>query len=79
MDLLGMGTKVEIDFLLDPQGQRKQIEVKADESTAKRTLQYIYYDGEDVGGLVSVELEERERETTSMRSFFSGSTQGEEE
>lgn len=59
MDLLGMGTKVDIEFLLDPQGQRKQIEVKTDESNVKRTLQYIYYDGEDVAGSVSSKLAER--------------------
>lgn len=52
MDLLGLGSKVDVDFVLDPQGQRKQIEVKLDESTNKRALQYIYYDGEDVGGTV---------------------------
>lgn len=51
MDLLGLGAKVDVDFLLDPQGQRKQIEVKLDDSN-KRCLQYIYYDGEDVGGQV---------------------------
>ena len=51
MDLLGLGSKVDIDFLLDPQGQRKQIEVKLDDNS-KRALQYIYYDGEDVGGMV---------------------------
>jgi len=50
MDLLGLGSKVDIDFLLDPQGQRKQTEVKLDDN--KRSLQYIYYDGEDVGGTV---------------------------
>jgi hypothetical protein len=51
MDLLGLGSKVDVEFLLDPQGQRKQIEVKLDDNN-KRSLQYIYYDGEDVGGLV---------------------------
>ncbi len=51
MDLLGLGSKVDVDFLLDPQGQRKQIEVKLDDNN-KRSLQYIYYDGEDVGGVV---------------------------
>lgn len=51
MDLLGLGSKVDIDFVLDPQGQRKQIEVKLDDNN-KRSLQYIYYDGEDVGGTV---------------------------
>ena len=50
MDILGLGSKVEVEFLLDPQGQRKQVEVKVDEN--KRALQYIYYDGEDVGGTV---------------------------
>jgi hypothetical protein len=51
MDLLGLGSKVDVDFILDPQGQRKQIEVKLDDNN-KRSLQYIYYDGEDVGGTV---------------------------
>jgi hypothetical protein len=53
MDLLGLGSKVDIDFTLDPQGQRKQIEVKLDDNN-KRSLQYIYYDGEDVGGIVRI-------------------------
>ena len=53
MDILGLGPKVDIDFLLDPQGQRKQIEVKVDDNN-KRSLQYIYYDGEDVGGTVGL-------------------------
>lgn len=51
MDLLGLGPKIDIDFLLDPQGQRKQVEVKLDDNN-KRSLQYIYYDGEDVTGSV---------------------------
>ncbi len=51
MDILGLGSKVDVDFILDPQGQRKQIEVKLDDNN-KRSLQYIYYDGEDVGGTV---------------------------
>ena len=50
MDILGLGSKIETDFILDPHGQRKQIEVKLDET--KRSLQYIYYDGEDVSGTV---------------------------
>jgi len=53
MDLLGLGSKVDIDFILDPRGQRKQIEVKLDDNN-KRSLQYIYYDGEDVGGIVRI-------------------------
>ncbi|CAF3942828.1 unnamed protein product, partial [Rotaria sp. Silwood2] len=48
MDILGLGSKVDADFILDPQGQRKQIDVKVDDT--KRSLQYIYYDGEDVSG-----------------------------
>ncbi len=52
MDLLGLGSKVDVDFILDPQGTRKQIEVKIDDNN-KRSLQYIYYDGEDVGGTVN--------------------------
>ena len=50
MDILGLGSKLEVDFILDPHGYRKQIEAKTDDN--KRTLQYIYYDGEDVGGKV---------------------------
>lgn len=52
MDLLGLGSKVEIDFLLDPSGQRKQIEIKSEDNANKRILQYIYYNGEDVTGTV---------------------------
>lgn len=55
MDLLGLGSKVDVDFLLDPQGQRKQIEVKLDDNN-KRSLQYIYYDGEDVAGTVRISI-----------------------
>jgi hypothetical protein len=56
MDLLGLGSKIDIDFTLDVQGQRKQIEIKAEESgNSKQLLQYIYYDGEDVGGSVRFE------------------------
>jgi hypothetical protein len=55
MDILGLGSKVDIEFLLDPQGQRKQVEVKSDDNN-KRSLQYIYYDGEDVGGTVRINI-----------------------
>lgn len=55
MDLLGLGSKVDIDFILDPKGQRKQIEIKLDDNN-KRALQYIYYDGEDIGGTVRSEF-----------------------
>ena len=57
MDLLGLGSKVEVDFILDPSGQRKQIEIKSEENLNKRTFQYIYYNGEDVTGTVSIENE----------------------
>ncbi len=50
MDILGLGSKVDVDFILDRQDQRKQIEVKIDDN--KRSTQYIYYDGEDVNGTV---------------------------
>ncbi|CAF4786891.1 unnamed protein product, partial [Rotaria magnacalcarata] len=40
-------------------GQRKQIEVKLDDNNNKRSLQYIYYDGEDVGGSVQIKLKKR--------------------
>lgn len=52
MDLLGVGSKPEIDFILDPKDERKQIEVRTDDPN-KRVMQYIYYDGEDVSGTVS--------------------------
>ncbi len=50
MDILGLGSKVDFEFILDPQGHRRQIEVKIDDN--KRIMQYIYYDGEDVTGTV---------------------------
>lgn len=50
MDILGLGPKIDVDFILDPKGQRKQVEVKLDDN--KKALQYIYYDGEDVNGTV---------------------------
>ncbi|CAF1570695.1 unnamed protein product [Adineta ricciae] len=59
MDILGLGSKVETDFILDPHGQRKQIEVKLDET--KRSLQYIYYDGEDVSGTVQIKLKKNSK------------------
>jgi hypothetical protein len=59
MDLLGLGSKVDVEFLLDPQGQRKQIDVRGDDN--KRSSQYIYYDGEDVSGMVKI---------TSNLTFF---------
>ncbi len=52
MDILGLGSKIDVDFILDPQDQRKQIEVKIDDN--KRSTQYIYYDGEDVNGTVII-------------------------
>ncbi|CAF2129510.1 unnamed protein product [Rotaria magnacalcarata] len=61
MDLLGLGSKGHIDFILDPQGQRKQIEVKLDDNNNKRSLQYTYYDGEDVGGSVQIKLKKRSK------------------
>ncbi|CAF1351719.1 unnamed protein product [Adineta steineri] len=73
MDLLGLGSKVDIDFLLDPQGQRKQIEVKLDDNNTKRTLQYIYYDGEDVGGMVQIKLKKNSKvEHQGIRLEFIG-------
>ena len=50
MDILGLGSKVDVEFLLDPNGQRKQVDVKSEDS--KRLFQYLYYDGEDVSGTV---------------------------
>ena len=50
MDILGLGSKVDVDFILDPQGQRKQYEEQIGEN--RQSLQYIYYDGEDVSGTV---------------------------
>ncbi len=52
MDILGLGSKVDVEFILDPQGHRRQTEVKIDDN--KRSLQYIYYDGEDVSGTVNI-------------------------
>jgi len=54
MDILGLGSKIDVDFILDRQDQRKQIEVKTDDN--KRQTQYIYYDGEDVNGTVIIKL-----------------------
>ncbi|CAF1184413.1 unnamed protein product [Adineta ricciae] len=72
MDLLGLGSKVDVDFLLDPQGQRKQIEVKLDDNS-KRALQYIYYDGEDVGGMVQIKLKKNNKvEHQGIRLEFVG-------
>jgi hypothetical protein len=50
MDILGLGSKIDVDFILERQDQRKQIEVRLDDN--KRSTQYIYYDGEDVNGQV---------------------------
>lgn len=50
MDLLGIGSKIDVDFILDRQEQREKIEIKVDEN--KKVTQYIYYDGEDVNGTV---------------------------
>ncbi|CAF3328520.1 unnamed protein product [Rotaria socialis] len=73
MDLLGLGSKGHIDFILDPQGQRKQIEVKLDDNNNKRSLQYIYYDGEDVGGSVQIRLKKRSKvEHQGIRLEFIG-------
>lgn len=52
MDILGLGSKIDVEFLLDPNDQRKQVDVKSDDS--KRLLQYLYYDGEDVAGAVGM-------------------------
>ncbi|CAF3426278.1 unnamed protein product, partial [Rotaria socialis] len=73
MDLLGLGSKGHIDFILDPQGQRKQIEVKLDDNNNKRSLQYIYYDGEHVGGSVQIRLKKRSKvEHQGIRLEFIG-------
>ncbi|CAF2140326.1 unnamed protein product [Rotaria magnacalcarata] len=69
MDLLGLGSKGHIDFILDPQGQRKQIEVKLDDNNNKRSLQYTYYDGEDVGGSL-IALPGELTENTSIDFHF---------
>lgn len=52
MDRLGVGSKPDIEFILEPVGDRKKIEVKVDEQN-KRVSQYLYYHGEDVCGTVS--------------------------
>jgi vacuolar protein sorting-associated protein 26 len=72
MDLLGLGSKVDVEFILDPQGQRKQIEVKLDDNN-KRSLQYIYYDGEDVGGTLQIKLKKNSKvEHQGIRLEFIG-------
>ncbi|CAF3421897.1 unnamed protein product [Rotaria sp. Silwood1] len=71
MDILGLGSKVDVDFILDPQGQRKQIDVKIDDT--KRSLQYIYYDGEDVNGTVQLKLKKNNKvEHQGIRLEFIG-------
>jgi len=71
MDILGLGPKVEVDFTLDRQEQRKQIEVKTDDN--KRSLQYIYYDGEDVSGTVQIKLKKNSKiEHQGIRLEFIG-------
>ncbi|CAF0813793.1 unnamed protein product [Rotaria sordida] len=71
MDILGLGSKVDADFILDPQGQRKQIDVKIDDT--KRSSQYIYYDGEDVSGTVQVKLKKNSKvEHQGIRLEFIG-------
>ncbi|CAF0997929.1 unnamed protein product [Rotaria magnacalcarata] len=73
MDLLGLGSKVDIDFILDSQDQRKQVEVKVDDNNNKRSLQYIYYDGEDVGGSVQIKLKKNSKvEHQGIRLEFIG-------
>ncbi|RNA24133.1 vacuolar sorting-associated 26B-like [Brachionus plicatilis] len=53
MSLFGFGSSCDIEFELDRSGKRKQIELNED---GKKTKQYIYYDGEDVGGTVHIKL-----------------------
>lgn len=65
MDILGLGSKVDVEFIFERQEQRKQIEVKIDEN--KKSTQYIYYDGEDVNGTVII----REEIIVGMNPFFS--------
>jgi len=50
MDILGIGSKIDVDFILDRQEQREKIEIKVDDN--RKVTQYIYYDGEDVNGTV---------------------------
>lgn len=50
MDILGIGSKIDVDFILDRQEQREKIEIKIDDN--RKVMQYIYYDGEDVNGTV---------------------------
>lgn len=52
MDILGLGSKVDVEFLFERQEQRKQIDVKIDEN--KKATQYVFYDGEDVNGIVRI-------------------------
>ena len=50
MDILGIGSKIDVDFILDRQEQREKIEIKVDDN--RKVTQYVYYDGEDVNGTV---------------------------
>ncbi|CAF1379323.1 unnamed protein product [Rotaria magnacalcarata] len=71
MDILGLGSKVDADFILDPKGQRKQVDVKIDET--KRSSQYVYYDGEDVAGTVQIKLKKNSKvEHQGVRLEFVG-------
>jgi len=64
MEILGLGSKVDVDFIFDRQDQRKQIDIRIDDN--KRVSQYIYYDGEDVNG----QVRRRRRKTTKNFLFF---------
>ncbi|CAF4720400.1 unnamed protein product, partial [Rotaria magnacalcarata] len=55
----------------DPKGQRKQVDVKIDET--KRSSQYVYYDGEDVAGTVQIKLKKNSKvEHQGVRLEFVG-------
>lgn len=51
--MFGFGPSCDIEFDLDRSGKRKKIELNED---GKKSNQYIYYDGEDVGGTVHIKL-----------------------
>lgn len=54
--MFGLGPSCDIEFELDRSGSRKQIELIED---GKKNKQYIYYDGEDVGGTVHIKLKKQ--------------------
>lgn len=72
MDLLGVGNKPEIEFILDPQGTRQKVDVRIDDQN-KRVAQYLYYQDEDVKGTVVIKLKKTSKfEHQGIRLDFIG-------